>query len=297
MYTETVGFRHFHDDPNFNFQFNRWLPFLPEEALRDIAKEVSSFETWETVLLDKARASEREGKLSHAAFYFRAAEFYMPHERAETLKIYDKFRELFGAAEKDFEFRREQVPFEGQHLPAFIIEPEGQLVDTLLVHGGFDSFAEELLPQIAPIAKLGVRLILFEGPGQGYCLNKLSMPMVRNWELPVGAVLDHFDLDACSLLGISLGGCLALRAAAFEPRIKRVIADDILESFFDCLANRMGARKTRALNIMLRFNLKSVLNRAMNKARTADPSIDWAIGHGLRVSACPCENAGAIIRH
>ena len=34
-----------------------------------------------------------------------------------------------------------------------------------------------------------------------------------------------------SLMGCSLGGCLALRAAAGEPRIRRVICDDILTDF------------------------------------------------------------------
>jgi len=36
--------------------------------------------------------------------------------------------------------------------------------------------------------------------------------------------LDYFELEDVTLLGISLGGWLGLRAAAFEPRIKCVIA-------------------------------------------------------------------------
>jgi len=52
--------------------------------------------------------------------------------------------------------------------------------------------------------------------------------------LPVGAVLDHFGLDQVTLLGISLGGWLAIRAEAGEPRIARVISDDILTDFLAC---------------------------------------------------------------
>jgi pimeloyl-ACP methyl ester carboxylesterase len=37
-------------------------------------------------------------------------------------------------------------------------------------------------------------------------------------------VLDYFHLDDVTLLGISMGGWLCFRAAAYEPRIRRVIA-------------------------------------------------------------------------
>jgi pimeloyl-ACP methyl ester carboxylesterase len=41
---------------------------------------------------------------------------------------------------------------------------------------------------------------------------------------PVKSVLDHLELNNVTLLGISMGGWLCLRAAAFESRITRVIA-------------------------------------------------------------------------
>jgi hypothetical protein len=44
-------------------------------------------------------------------------------------------------------------------------------------------------------------------------------------------VLDHFGLEQVTLPGISLGGGLAVRGAAGEPRIARVIPDDILTDF------------------------------------------------------------------
>jgi|SaaInlV_200m_DNA_3_1039701.scaffolds.fasta_scaffold02100_11 pimeloyl-ACP methyl ester carboxylesterase len=40
------------------------------------------------------------------------------------------------------------------------------------------------------------------------------------WEKPTAAILDYFDLDDVTLFGLSMGGWLCLRAAAFEPRIK-----------------------------------------------------------------------------
>ena len=145
-------------------------------------------------------------------------------------------------------YERVEVPYEGKYLPAFVMEPTGELIDTLIVHGGFDSLAEELLHQVSDLTEDGFRVILFEGPGQGHPLKVQGIPMIPEWEKPVGAVLDHFAIKACSLLGISLGGCLATRAAAHEPRIKRVIADDVLADFYGVLTSRMFTAAESASN-------------------------------------------------
>jgi pimeloyl-ACP methyl ester carboxylesterase len=52
--------------------------------------------------------------------------------------------------------------------------------------------------------------------------------MTPEWERPVSAVLDFLMLRAVTLVGISLGGYLALWAAAFEPRIQSVVAYDVV---------------------------------------------------------------------
>ena len=51
--------------------------------------------------------------------------------------------------------------------------------------------------------------------------------MTQRWEEPVSAVLDYFHLDDVTLIGLSLGGYLALRTAAIENRISRVVAFDV----------------------------------------------------------------------
>lgn len=85
------------------------------------------------------------------------------------------------------------------------------------------------------IASGGFDVIGFEGPGQGAALIKYGLPFDIEWEKPVKAVLDYFRPDDAALFGLSMGGWLCLRAAAFEPRIKRVIANghsiDYFKSF------------------------------------------------------------------
>ena len=70
----------------------------------------------------------------------------------------------------------------------------------------------------------GYEVIAFEGPGQGLARRRYELALDLNWEKPVKAILDYFKLENTTLLGISMGGWLCLRAAAFEPRIARVIA-------------------------------------------------------------------------
>ena len=86
---------------------------------------------------------------------------------------------------------------------------------------------EEFYSVACYIADMGYDVILFEGPGQGAALRRSSLYMTYEWEKPVAAVLDYFQLSDVTLVGVSLGGYLAPRAAAFEERITRLVAFDV----------------------------------------------------------------------
>ena len=70
----------------------------------------------------------------------------------------------------------------------------------------------------------GYEVIAFDGPGQGAARKKYGLALDYEWEKPTKAILDYFKLNDVTLLGVSMGGWFCIRAAAFEPRIKRVIA-------------------------------------------------------------------------
>jgi len=284
MYSPTVGYRNFHPLEHFNFQLNRWLPFLPEAELFEAAKKIDSLESWNTVMFRYARQAESEKRYGHAAFYYRAAEFFLLNSNPDKDIAYHKFIELFNLASRDIEFTRIDVPYEDSYLPAIILEPKAEYEDTLVVHGGFDSFVEELFPQLLSLTEHGFRIIAFEGPGQGLALKKYKIPMTFAWERPTSVVLDFFEIKSCSLLGISLGGYLATRAAAFEPRIKRVIADDVMEDFYDCLAQRLGPGKSRVLSLLLKLGMKNLTNAVLKQAAKNDIVTAWALEQGVHVS-------------
>ena len=111
-------------------------------------------------------------------------------------------------------------------LPAYRFTPI-RSKGTIVFFGGFDSYIEELTTAFFYLRDAGYEVIAFEGPGQGGALNDAGLHMTPDWHLPVKAVLDHFKLDHVTLVGLSMGGCLVMRAAAFEPRVARPVHDQL----------------------------------------------------------------------
>jgi alpha-beta hydrolase superfamily lysophospholipase len=121
---------------------------------------------------------------------------------------------------------RHAIPYAGASLPAYWLPAAGERLsgEAVLIHGGFDSLIEEFYPIWQRIAMAGFDVVAFEGPGQGGARALGSLTFDHDWERPVGAVLDYFGLASVGLVGISMGGYWAVRAAGREPRIHRVVA-------------------------------------------------------------------------
>jgi pimeloyl-ACP methyl ester carboxylesterase len=225
-FTFPVGYHRFHKDQLFNYQLNRpySLGYARFDDLQEAGKRIGTFGEWKAEMLRLATESLSEDRLIHAAFYYRAAEFYTFPDDPDKEPLYDKFSELFYRAFEDHGIERIQIPYGESMLPAIVVEPEGKLRGTIILHGGYDSFIEEFYSLMQYFAASGFKIIGFDGPGQGSARRKSGLPLDYHWEKPVGAVLDHLDLEDITLIGLSMGGYFALRTAAFEPRVKRVIA-------------------------------------------------------------------------
>ena len=106
------------------------------------------------------------------------------------------------------------IPFGGIDIPALRFLPEGRSRGTVVLMNGFDGYLEEFTRLMLVLCGAGFEVIAFDGPGQGEVLETSRAPMIPEWERPTAAVLDHFGLDGVTVLGFSLGGGLAVRAAA-----------------------------------------------------------------------------------
>ena len=279
-----VGYRDLHPDPSFNYELNRWLTVLPEPELRTLAGRIDGREDWCDAMLESAASAHSSGRTIAAAFYYRAAEFYLPVNDRRKAAAYERFRELFYSSPEADRFEALEADFATGRLPILVRQPSGAAKDTVVLHGGFDSFMEEFFQWAELLAGAGYRVVLFEGPGQGAVLRHHGLVMTPEWEHPVAAVLDSLAIDECTLLGVSLGGYLAPRAAAHEPRIRRVILCDVLDDFFDCFAARAGAAVARTLELLARFEQRRLLNAMMRRAAAGHADSEWALAHGMEVS-------------
>ena len=98
----------------------------------------------------------------------------------------------------------------------------------------------------------GYSVLIYEGPGQGEPLRKYGMKFTPEWEKPNTAVLDeflrtHHKPSKIVLLGMSLGGYFAPRAAAFEERIDGVVVYGVGFDFQEAAARIVAAVKQNPL--------------------------------------------------
>ncbi|MFC1948342.1 alpha/beta hydrolase [Chloroflexota bacterium] len=208
-YTFPVGYHEFNKDKGLNFQLNRYYSMgnATFEDMEQVGRIISSIDDWKTEMLKLAEIAVSEGNLMKAAVYHRAAEFFVLRDNPDKGLLYGKFIDLFYKATQDDGIRKYEVPYNDTFLPVMKVTPEDtKKRGTIVLHGGNDSFIEEIYPIIRYFADHAYEVIAFEGPGQGAALKKYGLALNIAWEKPTEAVLDYFNLDDVTLLGISMGG-------------------------------------------------------------------------------------------
>jgi pimeloyl-ACP methyl ester carboxylesterase len=267
---------------NLNFQINRVLSNGPmgcrEDELWEIAPHLFEFngDVWYEQWHRLALRAEFQGRFMHAAYYHRMSEFFLSDQRPEKNISYEDFQRCFYATIEKEALERVDVPYGYGSLPALRMKaPREKAV--IVLHGGFDSFMEEFYPAIRSLPELGYTVIVFEGPGQGRPLRQ-GQKMDHEWEKPVGAILDHFNLDKVCLIGISLGGYLALRAAAYDPRIVRVVAFDVVWDAFAAFAKNFPID---LYGLVVSKKASEEVNAFIAELRKANDMVEWMVSHGM----------------
>ncbi len=119
---------------------------------------------------------------------------------------------------------------------------------------------------------------MFEGPGQRGALHLNPGLVLRpDYEAPVGAVIDYavcrpeVNPSRLALIGYSLGGFLATRAAAFEPRIRATIADSLVVD--------VGAAFAAMWPKVLQSSFPRVVDSAFNLLARLRLDTRWGMDH------------------
>ena len=261
--TKPMGNGRFFAGQGFHFQTLRALMEIPAgsadtnevlETVKLIAEgDVQSWYAAWSALADRvlALADRTTDRISKGNAYMRAhnyqrtAEFLLPPADpkrppswTKSLACFDKGLDTLGVA-----CERIRVPYQGGGLRAhyFPGSPGAAGKPLIMLVGGFDSTLEELYPLLGKAAlERGYSVLAYEGPGQGQALRD-GLKFTPEWEQPTKAVLDAFLRAHASprrivLVGMSMGGYLAPRAAAFENRIDGVVAWNTCFDFLDCAA-------------------------------------------------------------
>ncbi len=236
--------------------------------------------------------------------YLRTAEFFLPPDDPKRPPSFAKNVEFFytGLNTLGVAHERIRVPYgEGHHLNAvYYPAPGGQRKPLILLCGGYDSTLEELYFVLVHEAhQRGYDVLTFEGPGQGAVLRDQGLPFIAEWEKPTSAVLDAFlsahpKPPGIVSVGMSLGGYLAPRAAAFEPRIDGVVAYDVLYDF-----GEVARHNTPGLVFWLRERGWDAAIDALVRIKSAiSPGFRWGVDNGRWVMGArtPMESYDAMQR-
>ncbi|MFI1868710.1 alpha/beta hydrolase family protein [Streptomyces jumonjinensis] len=194
-------------------------------------------------LQQRAESAERHGRrVSAGDAYLRAATYWraslMHFSRSDDLRTrtnaisaydcYDRYLALSGYPGESV-----RIPYEDSFLPSYLYRsPEaGREAPLLIFFQGRDAWPEDTRWLYDGAIRRGYHCLAVQGPGQGLALRLNELPFRHDWEKVVTPVVDAAVAlegvapDRIGLMGLSFGGYLAPRAAAFEQRLKACVAN------------------------------------------------------------------------
>jgi 2,6-dihydroxypseudooxynicotine hydrolase len=193
------------------------------------------------------RAWEEGRRISAVGFFVSAARCYHlsyflsvddeeahSHGLAKMVECYDRVLPYLEPP-----VTKVSIPFPGADLSGLLSVPAGDGPHPLVIFlPGLDSTKEQRHGGRASLLRRGMAVLSLDGPGQGEISPKL--PIRHDYEAAVTAAIDFLEsydrLDASrvGLIGASLGGYYACRAAAFEPRVTAAVANCGPYRWIDC---------------------------------------------------------------
>ena len=257
-------------------------------------------------LLSVAETAEKQShKVSAGEAYLRAATYYSaalhrhnnpkaPVVIENTLAASTYFKKAMNLLGIPAE--RVQIPYGKTTLPGYYFRSplaKGP-APVLIVHQGRDGWAMHCKYIADAAMSRGYHCLLIDGPGQGEALRLQGLLFRPDWENVITPVIDYLikqedvDPDRIGLMGLSMGGALAPRAAAFEKRIKVCVANPGVLSWTDIISGFMGQIDPKLTDIWKAD--PEGFNSLIASISTQVPLVDWGIRdmmwkHGVETPA------------
>jgi len=283
-----VGIYNLHPDQSVNFQMNRFFNWSNDPKMLDEMKiagsSIHSYDDFIKSFISLGEEALKTDDKLRAALYFRGAEFFIPEGGPNKQELRSQFISLSNAYYGVTKDQHYLIPYDDGFLSAYRFAPENPK-GTIVFLNGFDGYIEEVTRMLMAFKDAGYDTIAFDGPGQGTVLEDYHMPMTHEWEKPTKALLDYFGLDDVTVIGGSLGGYLALRAAAYEKRIKRAICYDILPDFFAVVMCQIPSDvRDKFKSMILQGKGQEEINAALKQLMQKSLMIEWALAQGMHVT-------------
>jgi 2,6-dihydroxypseudooxynicotine hydrolase len=239
---------------------DNWAPRFMAQGVdyNDFIRTTSQIERWEDWLdgwsangemhESLAREAEAQGRLRtagealvRAALSFHFAKFVWLVDPSRHRQASDRAVAALRAAHRflDPGAERIETPFDGGTMVGNLRRPAGTEAPPLaLLLPGLDSTKEEYFHWENVFLARGLATLSMEGAGQGE--TGYHTHIRPDYEVAVSTMLDalsgrdDLDLDRVGIVGVSLGGYYAPRAAAFEPRLKAAVAIGGPYDFGEC---------------------------------------------------------------
>jgi dienelactone hydrolase len=177
---------------------------------------------------------------SAAEKYYRATAYYITAERMQS-RHYEPRRAMYqtmldtmhrAVVAGLLNCERVEVPYEGSSFPGLFVRGEGPGPRPCMVFcNGLDSVKEMIfLAMRDTLALRGVSCLMVDQPGVGEALRLRSLTAIPDSERWASCAVDYLerrndvDLKRIGMMGWSLGGYYAPRAAAYEPRFALCVA-------------------------------------------------------------------------
>jgi len=290
-----------HPNASLNYEMNRFSTGEPDmiEEMRSVSPRIHDLTDYTREFVALGEAALERGERLKGAYHLRSADFFMlsndPRKQSTRRQYIQLMREHFGITDSD----HFDVPYESGAISAYRLTPPAQPKGTIVMFGGFDTYIEDWFPTLRYFRNAGHDMVIFDGPGQGSTIEDHHLPFTCDWHKPVGAVLDYFNLKDVTLWGISFGGCLVVRAAAYEPRGRRVVMDDTCTDYFEVTLTSVKPSVRTELSALLKIGADRIVDAALERAMKDDPFVDWGVHHGMLVmgSKTPSEYLGKLPRY
>ena len=266
--------------------YDSWYNAWNDSADR-LAKEAAD------QLSRKHRVSARDSFL-RATSYYQCSEFFLHGNPADPriARAYRLSVDCYKQCAKlhDPLIETVEIPYEKTTLPGYFhhAEKADGSRPTFIMHTGFDGSAEEMHVSGARAAvERGYNVLAFDGPGQYGPLHRDGLVFRPDWEKVVTPVVDfalqlpNVDPRRIALMGISMGGVLAPRAAAFDKRIAALVANDGIYDFAAAFRSSIPPEKWDLFVTALNAEQAPRIDALLEGQMKTSPTARWSYQHGM----------------